>query len=155
MLPGWILLLVSAGYAALLFAVAWFGDRYPDVLRGPWLRPAIYSLALAVYCSSWTFYGAVGTAVHHGIGYLPIYLGPVLLLVFGWRILERLALITQSQSTVSIADFIGSRYGRSQRLAGLVAIIAVVAAIPYLALQFKAGRRERPPLAIRRSTWPR
>ncbi|MBN9427938.1 MAG: hybrid sensor histidine kinase/response regulator [Burkholderiales bacterium] len=138
MLPGWILLLVSAGYAALLFAVAWFGDRYPDVLRGPWLRPAIYSLALAVYCSSWTFYGAVGTAVHHGIGYLPIYLGPVLLLVFGWRILERLALITQSQSTVSIADFIGSRYGRSQRLAGLVAIIAVVAAIPYLALQFKA-----------------
>lgn len=138
MLPGWVLLLVSIGYAALLFAVAWVGDRYPLYLQRPWLRPLVYSLALAVYCSSWTFYGAVGTAVHHGIGFLPIYLGPLLLLMFGWRILERLALVAQSQSTVSIADFIAARYGRSQRLAALVAGIAVIAAVPYLALQFKA-----------------
>ena len=138
MLPGWVLLLVSIGYAALLFAVAWVGDRYPLYLQRPWLRPLVYSLALAVYCSSWTFYGAVGTAVHHGIGFLPIYLGPLLLLIFGWRILERLALVSQSQSTVSIADFIAARYGRSQRLAALVAGIAVIAAVPYLALQFKA-----------------
>ena len=138
MLPGWVLLLVSIGYAALLFAVAWVGDRYPLYLQRPWLRPMVYSLALAVYCSSWTFYGAVGTAVHQGIGFLPIYLGPLLLLIFGWRILERLALVAQSQSTVSIADFIAARYGRSQRLAALVAGIAVIAAVPYLALQFKA-----------------
>ena len=138
MLPGWVLLLVSIGYAALLFAVAWVGDRYPLYRQHPWLRSLVYSLALAVYCSSWTFYGAVGTAVHHGIGFLPIYLGPLLLLLFAWRILERLALITQSQSTVSIADFIAARYGRSQRLGALVAIIALIAAVPYLALQFKA-----------------
>ncbi|KAA0890030.1 PAS domain-containing hybrid sensor histidine kinase/response regulator [Pusillimonas sp. ANT_WB101] len=137
MLPGW-LVLVSLVYAALLFAVAWVGDRYPLYPQRPWLRPAVYSLALAVYCSSWTFYGAVGSAVHFGIGYLPIYLGPLLLLLFGWRIIERLALIAQSQNTVSIADFIASRYGRSQRLAALVSVIAIVAAIPYLALQYKA-----------------
>src|SRR5690606_31188190 len=119
-------------------AVAWAGDRFPLYPQRPWLRPAVYSLALAVYCSSWTFYGAVGSAVRHGIGYLPIYLGPLLLLVFGWRIIERLALIAQSQNTVSIADFIASRYGRSQRLATLVALIALIAAIPYLALQYKA-----------------
>ncbi len=138
MLPGWILLLVSLGYAALLFGVAWYGDRRPLYPHRPWLRPVVYSLALAVYCSSWTFYGAVGTAARQGLGYLPIYLGPLLLLLFGWRILERLALIAQSQSTVSIADFIASRYGRSQRLAAMVALIALVAAVPYLALQYKA-----------------
>src|SRR5690554_1252631 len=137
MQPGW-LVLVSIGYAALLFAVAWIGDRYPLYPQRPWLRPAVYSFALAVYCSSWTFYGAVGSAVRYGIGYLPIYLGPLLLLVFGWRIIERLALIAQSQNTVSIADFLAARYGRSQRLAAIVAAIAIIAAVPYLALQYKA-----------------
>ncbi|MCW5582264.1 MAG: hybrid sensor histidine kinase/response regulator, partial [Luteimonas sp.] len=138
MLPGWVLLLVSVGYAALLFAVAWIGDRYPLYPQRPWLRPMVYSLALAVYCSSWTFYGAVGTAARSGLGYLPIYLGPLLLLLFGWRILERMALVAQTQNTVSIADFIASRYGRSQPLAALVASIALIAAVPYLALQYKA-----------------
>ena len=138
MLPGWALLLVSVGYAALLFGVAWLGDRHPLYPRNNWLRPLVYSLALAVYCSSWTFYGAVGTAARQGLGYLPIYLGPLLFLLFGWRILERMALIAQSQSTVSIADFLGARYGRSQQVAALVAAIALIAAVPYLALQFKA-----------------
>ncbi len=138
MLPGWVLLLVSIGYAALLFGVAWLGDRYPVYPRVRWMRPLVYSLALAVYCSSWTFYGAVGTAARQGIGHLPIYLGPLLLLLFGWRILERMALIAHSQNTVSIADFLGARYGRSQQLAALVAAIALIAAVPYLALQFKA-----------------
>ncbi|WP_024888909.1 hybrid sensor histidine kinase/response regulator [Luteimonas huabeiensis] len=138
MLPDWVLLLVSLGYAALLFAAAWWGDRHPHHVQRAGLRPVVYSLALAVYCSSWTFYGAVGSAARNGLGYLPIYLGPLLLLLFGWRILERLALVAQSQSTVSIADFIAARYGRSQRLAAMVAIIALVAAVPYLALQYKA-----------------
>ena len=138
MVSSWILLLVSVGYAALLFAVAWWGDRHPLYPDRPWLRPVVYSLALAVYCSSWTFYGAVGSAVRNGIGYLPIYLGPLLLLLFGWRIIERLALIARSQNTVSIADFISSRYGRSRRLAALVTVIALIGVVPYLALQYKA-----------------
>ena len=138
MVPSWILLLVSVGYAALLFAVAWWGDRRPMYPNRPWLRPVVYSLALAVYCSSWTFYGAVGSAVRNGIGYLPIYLGPLLLFLFGWRIIERLALIARSQNTVSIADFISARYGRSRRLAALVTVIALVGVVPYVALQYKA-----------------
>lgn len=137
MLSAWVVL-VSFGYAALLFGIAWIGDRYhPHTERAPF-RPIIYSLALAVYCSSWTFYGAVGSAVRHGWGYLPIYLGPLLLLLFGWRIIERLSLVAQSQNTVSIADFMASRYGRSQRLAALVALMSVIACVPYLALQYKA-----------------
>ena len=140
MIPGWILLLVSVGYVGMLFLVAHYGDRREAMPKHRWLRPAVYSLALAVYCSSWTFYGAVGSAVRHGIGYLPIYLGPLLLLLFGWRIIERLALIARSENTVSIADFISSRYGRSRRLAALVTVIALIGVVPYLALQTRPWR---------------
>ncbi|HEY9143723.1 MAG TPA: PAS domain-containing hybrid sensor histidine kinase/response regulator [Arenimonas sp.] len=138
MIAGWILLLVSVGYVGLLFGVAWLGDRKPLYPRRNWLRPIIYSLALAVYCSSWTFYGAVGTAATTGLGFLPIYLGPILLFLFGWRILERMVLVAREQSTVSIADFLAARYGRAQNIAATVTLIAVIAAIPYIALQFKA-----------------
>ncbi|WP_374473976.1 NahK/ErcS family hybrid sensor histidine kinase/response regulator [Arenimonas sp.] len=138
MIPGWILLLVSVGYVGLLFGVAWLGDRRPLYPGRNWLRPIVYSLALAVYCSSWTFYGAVGTAATTGLGFLPIYLGPILLFLFGWRILERLVLVAREQSTVSIADFLAARYGRAQNIAATVTLVAVIAAIPYIALQFKA-----------------
>lgn len=131
-------ILVSLLYAGMLFTVAWLGDRHAHVLQRPGVRPIIYSLALAVYCSSWTFYGAVGTAARYGLGYLPIYLGPLLMYLFGWRMLERLALIARHQNTVSLADFVASRFGRSQRLAALITLIALVAAVPYLALQYKA-----------------
>lgn len=138
MISGWILLLVSVGYVGLLFCIAWYGDRNPLYQNHPRLRPVVYSLTLAVYCSSWTFYGAVGTAARTGLGFLPIYLGPFLMLMFGWRILERVALIAREQSIVSIADFLSSRFGRAQHLAALVALIALAASVPYLALQFKA-----------------
>ncbi|MEH6416290.1 PAS domain-containing hybrid sensor histidine kinase/response regulator [Pseudomonas sp. CGJS7] len=138
MIPGWILLLVSAGYVGLLFAVAYYGDQRERSPRARWLRTAVYSLALAVYCSSWTFYGAVGTAARTGLGFLPIYLGPLLMLLFGWRILERLVLISGEHRIVSIADFLSSRYGRAPGLAALVAAVALTAAVPYVALQFKA-----------------
>jgi Na+/proline symporter/signal transduction histidine kinase len=138
MIPGWVLLLVSLGYVGLLFAVAYAGDLRGAIPRWRWLRPLIYSLALAVYCSSWTFYGAVGTAARTGLGFLPIYLGPLLLLLFAWRILERLVLVSGEQRIVSIADFLSSRYGRAPGLAALVAFVALIAAVPYVALQFKA-----------------
>lgn len=138
MIPGWILLLVSAGYVGVLFVVAYFGDQRDFAPKARWMRPAVYSLALAVYCSSWTFYGAVGTAARTGLGFLPIYLGPLLMLAFGWRILERLVLISGQNRIVSIADFLSSRYGRAPGLAALVAAVALTAAVPYVALQFKA-----------------
>lgn len=138
MIAGWLLLLVSLFYVGLLFVVAYMGDRRPLYPRQPRLRPLVYSLALAVYCSSWTFYGAVGTAAREGLGYLPIYLGPILLFVFGFGLLRRLVLVARQRNITSIADFIGARFGKSHGLAALVAIIAVIAVVPYLALQFKA-----------------
>lgn len=138
MIQGWLLLLVSLLYVGLLFVVAFAGDRRPLYPRQPRLRPIVYSLALAVYCSSWTFYGAVGTAARDGLAYLPIYLGPILLFVFGIGLLRRLLQVVRQRNITSIADFIGARFGKSHGLAALVAVIAVIAVVPYIALQFKA-----------------
>ncbi|MEO6801065.1 MAG: PAS domain-containing hybrid sensor histidine kinase/response regulator [Rhodanobacter sp.] len=138
MIQGWLLLLVSLLYVGVLFVVAYAGDRRPLYPRQPRLRPIVYSLALAVYCSSWTFYGAVGTAARGGLAYLPIYLGPILLFVFGFGFLRRLLQVVRQRNITSIADFIAARFGRSHGLAALVAVIAVIAVVPYIALQFKA-----------------
>jgi PAS domain S-box-containing protein len=138
MLSGWLLSVLAVAYLGFLFAIAFYGDRrsiYPNRQR---LRPYIYGLALGVYCTSWTFYGAVGTAVREGWGYLPIYVGPALVYLLGLPFLERLVEVGRAHKVGSIADFIGSRFGKSRSLAVLVTVIAVTAAIPYLALQYKA-----------------
>ncbi|MBS3896794.1 PAS domain-containing hybrid sensor histidine kinase/response regulator [Silanimonas sp.] len=136
MVHGLSLLLVSLLYVGLLLAVAWRGDRAGPA-RGP-LRPLLFALTLAVYCSSWTLLGAVGVAADNLWSYLPIYLGPLLLLAFGGGLMRRMVLIGQRQRTASVADFLAARYGRARELAALVAVISVVAAIPYFALQLKA-----------------
>jgi Na+/proline symporter/signal transduction histidine kinase len=137
-IAGWVLLLVSLGYVAGLFALAYYGDRRPLYPSRVWLRPLVYSLALAVYCSSWTFYGAVGSSAGSSLSYLPIYVGPILLFVFGSGMFQRLTIVAKQRNITSIADFIASRFGKSHGLAALVTVIAVTAAVPYLALQFKA-----------------
>lgn len=128
---------VLALYIAALFACAFFGEKYANRLsqRG---RMLLYSLTLGVYCSSWTFYGAVGETVRTGIGFLPIYLGPLLFLLVMYDIWLRLGKIRQHQPISSIADFIAARYGKSGALAALVTVLAVVAVLPYLALQLRA-----------------
>jgi len=138
LISGAVLLLVSLLYVGALFALAYWGDRRPLYPNRAWLRPLVYGLALAVYCSSWTFYGAVGSAASSSLSYLPIYLGPILLFVFGVGLLRRLTLVAKQRNITSIADFIAARFGKSQRLAALVTVIAVTASVPYLALQFKA-----------------
>jgi Na+/proline symporter len=93
---------------------------------------------LAVYCTSWTFYGGVGAAAVSVWMFLPIYLGPALLYFFGWPFLRRLSEIGRAENTTSIADFISSRYGKSRWVATLVTVISALGALPYIALQLKA-----------------
>jgi Na+/proline symporter/signal transduction histidine kinase len=138
MFSSWLLSLLALTYLGCLFGIAFYGERqrtYPNQRR---LRPFIYSLALGVYCTSWTFFGAVGSAVRDGWGYLPIYLGPALVFLFALPFMERLARIGRAHRVSSIADFIASRFGKSRALAVLVTVIALSAAIPYIALQYKA-----------------
>jgi PAS domain S-box-containing protein len=138
MFSGWLLSLMAVGYLGSLFAIAFYGDRHRLYTNQRQLRPYIYALALGVYCTSWTFFGAVGSAVRDGWAYLPIYLGPALVFVFALPFMERLVEIGRAHKVSSIADFIASRFGKSRALAVLVSLIALAAAIPYIALQYKA-----------------
>src|ERR1700677_3810263 len=138
MFSSWLLSLLALTYLGCLFGIAFYGERqrtYPNQRR---LRPFIYALALGVYCTSWTFFGAVGSAVRDGWGYLPIYLGPALMFLFALPFMERLVEVGRAHKVSSIADFIASRFGKSRALAVLVTVIAFAAAIPYIALQYKA-----------------
>ena len=138
MLTGGIIVLASFAYVGLLFAIAYYGDKRADAGRSIIANPYIYALSLAVYCTSWTFYGSVGRAATSGIGFLPIYLGPTLMAALWWYVMLKMIRISKQNRITSIADFIASRYGKSQLLGGLVTIIAVIGIIPYIALQLKA-----------------
>jgi Na+/proline symporter/signal transduction histidine kinase len=138
MLQGWVIVLVSFAYLGLLFAIAHYGDRRAEAGRSIIANPYIYALSLAVYCTTWTFYGSVGRAASTGIGFLPVYLGPTLVVALWWYVWRKIIRISKTYRITSIADFIASRYGKSQALGGLVTVIAVVGVIPYISLQLKA-----------------
>lgn len=133
---GWLLIGLSLTYLGLLFLIAFVADKHKRRrLKG---QPLLYSLSLAVYCTSWTFFGTVGQASESPWSPVPIYLGPMLVFLFGWRLLARLILVAKREHITSIADFIAARYGKSQRLAMVIALIAIMGILPYLVLQLKA-----------------
>ncbi|WP_284614650.1 sensor histidine kinase [Aquabacterium humicola] len=138
MLLGGVILLVSFAYLGVLFAVAYYGDRRADQGRSIIDNPTIYALSMAVYATSWTFYGSVGRAANSGVGFLPIYLGPTLMAALWWLVLRKMIRISKVNRITSIADFIAARYGKSSLLGGLVTVIVMVGIIPYIALQLKA-----------------
>ena len=128
----------SFAYLLLLFAVAYWADRRAQTGRSVIANPWTYALSLAVYCTAWTYFGSVGRAASGGVWFLPIYLGPTLVMLLGWIVLRKMIRIAKAYRITSIADFIASRYGKSPLLAGLVTLIAVVGIVPYIALQLKA-----------------
>src|SRR5262245_49306867 len=138
MFAGSVIVLASFVYVGLLFAIAYYGDTRADAGRSIIANPYIYALSLAVYCTSWTFYGSVGRAATSGIGFLPIYIGPTLMAVLWWYVMLKMIRISKANRITSIADFIASRYGKSQVLGGLATIIAVIGIVPYISLQLKA-----------------
>ena len=138
MLNAPVIIAASLLYLGLLFAVAWWGDKRADQGRSVIASPTIYALSMAVYCTTWTFYGSVGRAAVSGIGFLPIYLGPTLVMALGWFLLLKMIRTAKANRITSIADFISSRYGKSHLLGGLVTVIAVLGIVPYIALQLKA-----------------
>lgn len=135
-LSRWLIATVALLYMAVLFAIAFYGDRRRAPLS-PRVRAWVYSLSLAVYCTSWTFFGAVGQAADQLWSFLPIYVGPVLLMLFAPWVLQKMIMISKQENITSIADFIAARYGKSQALAVVVALICVVCVLPYIALQLK------------------
>lgn len=139
MLDATMIIVVALGYVGGLFVIAWFGDRV--LLRSPpgsGGRPLMYALSIAVYCTSWTYFGSVGLSARTGYDFVPVYLGPILMFTLGLPILMRIVRVAKSQNITSVADFIAARYGKSQTVAALVTLVSVVGSLPYIALQLKA-----------------
>ncbi|QCG88539.1 histidine kinase [Azospirillum sp. TSH100] len=135
----WAAVLIAALlYLSALFAIAHWADRREAAGRSVIASPTIFALSLGVYCTTWTFYGSVGRAATLGIGFLPVYLGPTLLMLLAPLVLRKILRIAKAQRITSIADFLASRYGHSPLLGGLVALTATVGVTPYIALQLKA-----------------
>ncbi len=138
MLNTTVVAVIIALYMAALFSIAHFGDKRAELGHSIISNPYVYSLSIAVYCTAWTFFGSVGYAAKNGLGFLPIYLGPTLMAALWWFVLRKIIRISRKQRITSIADFIGSRYGKSALVTGLVTIIAVIGILPYISLQLKA-----------------
>ncbi|OGA17034.1 MAG: histidine kinase [Betaproteobacteria bacterium RIFCSPLOWO2_02_FULL_66_14] len=138
MLQGWVVVATSFAYLGLLFAIAYYADRRADAGRSLIANPYIYSLSLAVYATAWTFYGSVGRAASDGVGFLPIYIGPTLMIALWWVVMRKILRISKDNRITSLADFIASRYGKSALLGGVVTVIAVIGIVPYISLQLKA-----------------
>lgn len=136
MVFGWVTLAVL--YLFLLFSLASWGEKNSPRARAITSHPAIYSLALAIYCTAWTFFGMVGQASRDTWIYLPIMLGPILVYALGYKFIYKMTLVSKKQHITTISDFIASRYGKRQTVALVVTLIALLATIPYIALQLKA-----------------
>ncbi|MEY9132555.1 Na+/proline symporter/signal transduction histidine kinase/ActR/RegA family two-component response regulator [Bradyrhizobium diazoefficiens] len=141
-LQAWFVLAVAAGYVTTLFLVAWWGDRRsaggPLVSPNSWAAAISYCLTLAVYNTSWSFYGSVGRAATSGLDFATIYIGPTLVLLFGQTLLSKVIAIAKAQNVTSVSEFIAARYGKSQVLAAFVTLASLLGVLPYIALQLKA-----------------
>lgn len=138
-MPFETLVLVCVAYAAMMFGVAFAADRAAERGRVRWLdHPLVYTLSLSVYCSAWTFYGAVGYASRSGLEFATIYIGPTIVFAGAWWGLRRLVRIARMHHVTSIADLISARFGKSNSLAALVTLLALIAAMPYIALQLQS-----------------
>ncbi len=137
MLQGWVVIVVALGYILLLFVIAYYGDRI-RARGGVGARTIIYPLSLAIYCTSWTFFGSVGLASRNGYDFLTIYVGPIIMIGLASPLIAHIVRLAKAQNITSIADFIAARYGKHQGVAATVALIAIVGSIPYIALQLKA-----------------
>lgn len=137
MFQNWQLISLSLSYICLLFAIAFFGDKYRHKIpsRG---QPIIYALTLGVYCTSWSFLGTTAQVATNIYSHLPIFLGPILLFVFAWSFIQRIIKTSLKLNVTSIADLLAARYGKSQKLAVIVTLVAVIGTMPYIALQLKA-----------------
>jgi Na+/proline symporter/signal transduction histidine kinase len=138
MLQGWAVIAVALAYIGLLFLIASYGDRTRGLGRNGRTGALIYPLSLAIYCTSWTFFGSVGFASRTGFDFLTIYVGPALMIGLFSPLLIRIVRLAKAHNITSIADFIAARYGKGQAVAATVALIAIVGTIPYIALQLKA-----------------
>lgn len=141
MLSAALVITLTLLYVGLLFVIALYAQKRQRENRSIVNNSTVYTLSLAVFLTSWTYYGSVGRAATSGLDFLPIYLGPTLVAFCWWFTVRKLVRICKANKIVSIADFISSRYGKSVSLGALVTLFTLIGITPYIALQLKAVSR--------------
>ena len=136
MFSNWLLITVSIGYISLLFLIAYLGDKYRHKLLER-QNAIVYALSLGVFCTSWGFLGTSAQAANNSFTYISLYLAPILLFAFGWPFIQRIIKTSLKLKITSIADLLSARFGKSQSLALMVTIVALIGTLPYIALQLK------------------
>ncbi|MCY7354790.1 MAG: PAS domain-containing hybrid sensor histidine kinase/response regulator [Lysobacter sp.] len=131
-----VVVLAALLWLGVLFGVALYAERHPNVLSKQW--PYVYGLSLAVYCTSWTFYGTVTQAARYGWPLPPTFVGTILLYVFAAWAMVKLIRLARASNATSLADLIATRLGKDSWLAATVTLVAALGLIPYVALQLKA-----------------
>ena len=133
-----IIFIITLCYLILLYIIGYISEKIylkkPQYLSNPY----IYSLTLAVYCTTWTYYGSVGRAATNGVEFISIYIGPTLIIFTWWFFLRKIVRISENHNITSITDFISFRYGKSRRLGIIVTFLCLIGVIPYISLQLKA-----------------
>lgn len=137
-MPGSIVAAAAVAYLVLLFAIAAFAERRRPALTAGRGRPYVYALGFGAYCASWAMFGVVGLAAQSGWSFLALFLGPILLLTLCGSTIRRVIRLCRDMNIASVADFLGSRYGKSQRVAALVTLALIVGVAVFVALQLKA-----------------
>jgi len=139
MFEGYAIVAMALAYLGVLFLIAWIGDLWMRSWKSSVGRPLMYALSIAVYCTTWTFFGSVGSAATStSYNFFAVYVGPILMFTFGWRLIVRVVQLSKAQNITSVADFIAARYGKSPAVAAIVTMVAVIGSLPYIALQLKA-----------------
>lgn len=135
--PVTILLLIIF-YVLILFWLAFHAEKREMGGNSLVNNPYVYSLSLAVYCTSWTFYGSVGRGASQGLSFLPIYLGATITAILMPVLLVKIIRVAKANRLSNIPDFISARYGNSLPISVIATLITVIGIIPYIALQIKA-----------------
>ena len=128
--PGNILLIILL-YVGLLFLLARWVEKKASAGVNLTNNPVVYALSMAVYCTTWTYYGSVGMATTSGMLFLTISLGPTMGLIFGWQFLRKLVRLKDTYRITSIADFLGARYGKSEMVAAIASLVALMGVVLY------------------------
>jgi Na+/proline symporter/signal transduction histidine kinase len=131
-----LLIIILLVYLGFLFYIAHWAEKKGNI---KWTNNSyIYSLSLAVYCTAWTYYGSIGVAANSGLSFLPIYVGPIIIIPAWIIVLRKIIKISKVNKIASIADFISLRYGNSRFLGAIVTLVCIFGILPYIALQLKA-----------------
>lgn len=133
-----LLIAIATVYLGLIFGAAWFFEKRLNHIGFKKWMPYIYALAIAVYCTAWTFYGSIGRAAESGFDFLLIYIGPTLALFLWYPIARKLYYLKVHQGIGSLADLLSARYGKDATLGKLVATFSLIGVLPYISLQIKA-----------------